>query len=85
MWMTCCASTHRDTHRGTWSIASAICFFAGDIMHGAALQLIDPTICARYDSDPGQSIKTRNTILDYAVANSLTVLGAHIPANGVLF
>ena len=59
--------------------------FAGDIMHGAALQLIDPTICARYDSDPGQSIKTRNTILDYAVANSLTVLGAHIPANGVLF
>ena len=59
--------------------------FVGDIMHGAALQLIDPTICARYDSDPGQSIKTRNTILDYAVANSLTVLGAHIPANGVLF
>ena len=59
--------------------------FVGDIMHGAALQLIDPTICARYDSDPVQSIKTRNTILDYAVANSLTVRGAHIPANGVLF
>lgn len=59
--------------------------FVGDIMHGASLQLVDPTICARYDSDPGQSIKTRNTILDYAVTNSLTVLGAHIPANGVLF
>ncbi len=59
--------------------------FVGDIMHGASLQLIDPTICARYDSDPELSVKTRNTILDYAVANSLTVLGAHIPANGVLF
>lgn len=59
--------------------------FVGDIMHGASLQLVDPTICARYDSDPEQSIETRKAILDYAVTNSLTVLGAHVPANGVLF
>ena len=59
--------------------------FVGDIMHGASLQLVDPTICARYDSDPERSINSRCTILNYAVTNSLTVLGAHVPANGVLF
>lgn len=59
--------------------------FVGDIMHGAAIQLIDPTICARFDSDPEQSVKARNDLLNYAVENSLTVIGAHIPGNGVLF
>lgn len=59
--------------------------FAGDIMHGAAVQLIDPTINAGFDADPAQSVITRNRILSYAVANSLTVLGSHIPLNGVLF
>lgn len=59
--------------------------FVGDLMHGASIQLIDPTICASYDADRAQSIATRNSILSYAAANSLTVLGAHIPLNGVLF
>lgn len=59
--------------------------FAGDLMHGAAIQLIDPTINASYDADPAQAIATRNLILSYAAANSLTVLGAHIPNNGVIF
>ena len=59
--------------------------FVGDIMHGAAIQLIDPTICARFDSDHAQSAKIRNDILNYAIENSLTVIGAHIPGNGVIF
>ena len=59
--------------------------FVGDIMHGASIQLIDPTICANFDADRAQSIATRNRILSYAAANSLTVLGAHIPLNGVIF
>ena len=59
--------------------------FAGDILHGAAVQLVDPAICASFDADRAQSILSRRTILDYAVANSLTVLGAHVPLNGVLF
>ncbi len=59
--------------------------FVGDLMHGPALQLIDPSICAGYDADRNQAIISRNTILSYSVANSLTVLGAHIPVNGVLF
>lgn len=60
-------------------------FFVGDIMHGASLQLIDPTICANFDADRQQAIDSRNRILSYAAANSLTVLGAHIPLNGLLF
>lgn len=59
--------------------------FVGDLMHGSSLQLIDPSICAKFDSDRIQAIATRNTILSYAVANSLTVLCAHAPLNGVIF
>lgn len=59
--------------------------FVGDIMHGMAIQLIDPTINARFDANPEQAITTRESILNYAAARSLTVLGAHIPLNGVIF
>lgn len=59
--------------------------FVGDIMHGMAIQLIDPTINANFDTDPAQSVTTRKSILNYAVNSSLTVLGAHIPLNGVIF
>lgn len=59
--------------------------FVGDIMHGMAIQLIDPTINASYDASPTQAVATRKRILDYASSRSLTVLGAHIPLNGVLF
>lgn len=59
--------------------------FVGDIMHGMAIQLIDPTINARFDASPAQAVATRKNILDYAVTRSLTVLGSHIPLNGVIF
>lgn len=59
--------------------------FVGDLMHGAEIQLIDPAICAGYDADRSQAIASRNLLLNYAVSNSLTVLGAHIPNNGVIF
>lgn len=59
--------------------------FVGDLMHGASIQLIDPNICANFDADRAESIATRLRILSYAAANSLTVLGAHIPLNGVIF
>ena len=59
--------------------------FVGDIMHGASIQLTDPTICANFDGDRAESIATRQRILSYAAANSLTVLGAHIPLNGIIF
>lgn len=59
--------------------------FVGDLMHGASIQLIDPSICAAYDADRSRSVISRNRLLSYAVANSLTVLGAHVPLNGILF
>lgn len=59
--------------------------FAGDILHGASVQLVDPTINASFDRDKDQSIESRISILNYAAVNSLTVLGAHVPINGVLF
>ena len=59
--------------------------FAGDILHGASIQLVDTSINASFDRDPDQSVASRNAILSYAAANSLTVLGAHVPLNGVLF
>lgn len=59
--------------------------FAGDILHGMALQLIDPSICANFDMDKAHAIHSRESILRYAAAKSLTVLGAHVPNNGVLF
>lgn len=59
--------------------------FVGDIMHGASIQLLDPEICASYDADRSEAIASRISILSYAAANSLTVLGAHVPLNGLLF
>lgn len=59
--------------------------FVGDLMHGTSLQLIDPTICAKFDADRNQAIATRNSILSYAASNSLTVLCAHAPLNGIIF
>lgn len=59
--------------------------FAGDILHGMALQLVDPEICANFDADKALAIRSRRNILEYAAANSLTVLAAHVPNNGVIF
>lgn len=77
-----CASGHTPGHTA-YRLGDLL--FAGDIMHGMAVQLIDPTINAGFDADPAQSVATRKSILNYATANSLTVLGSHIPLNGVLF
>lgn len=60
-------------------------FFVGDIMHGISLQLTDPTINASFDADPAQAVATRISILSYAAAQSLTVLCAHAPLNGIIF
>lgn len=59
--------------------------FIGDLMHGISIQLINPSICAFFDADKSKAISSRNVILDYAIQNSLTVLCAHAPLNGVVF
>lgn len=59
--------------------------FVGDIMHGPSIQLLNMNICANFDADTEQAIASREKILSFAAVNSLTVLGAHVPCNGVLF
>ena len=54
-------------------------------MHGRALQLPAPTICARYDANRPQAIATRTLILRYAAANALIPFRVHVPGNGVVF
>lgn len=52
----------------------------GDLVHGAALQLIHPEICAAYDMDMQMAVKTRKYYLDYARENNLLMAGMHQPA-----
>ncbi len=57
----------------------------GDIIHGAALQMANPDLCARYDQNPELAIRNRESILDYARMNRLTMAGMHFPAPGFLY
>ena len=52
----------------------------GDLVHGAALQLNNPEICATYDMDKDLAVKTRIRLLQYAKENGLTMAGMHLPA-----
>ena len=51
----------------------------GDLIHGAALQLEHPEICATYDMDKQEAIKTRKKLLQYARENGLVIAGMHLP------
>lgn len=51
----------------------------GDIMHGTALQLPHPEICAEYDMDKPAAAESRIRILGYARKNGLTMGGMHFP------
>lgn len=51
----------------------------GDIMHGLALQLDNPEICARFDMNTDSAIISRKAVLDLARRDSLTVYGMHFP------
>lgn len=52
---------------------------AGDIMHGVALQLKHPQHCAKYDKNPEQAILSRQSILEMAQREGLTLYGMHFP------
>ena len=51
-----------------------------DLIHGAALQLEHPEICATYDMDKEKAVKSRKCFLQYAKDNGLTMAGMHLPA-----
>lgn len=54
----------------------------GDLIHGSALQLEHPEICATYDMDKESSVSARKHFLQYAKDNQLTMAGMHLPAPG---
>lgn len=53
-----------------------------DLIHGAALQLEHPEICAAYDMDKDAAVKSRKHFLRYAKENGLTMAGMHLPPSG---
>lgn len=57
---------------------------AGDIIHGAALQLADLDLCPTYDMEPAEARVARKRILQYARMNNLVVAGMHLPAPGFM-
>lgn len=51
----------------------------GDIMHGVAIQLTRPDICASYDADKLLTVASRKRILNYASQHNLMMAGSHFP------
>ncbi len=56
----------------------------GDLIHGAALQLPYPDICASFDMDKRLAILSRKYFLQYAEENGLVVAGMHLPSPAFL-
>lgn len=52
----------------------------GDLVHGAALQMADPELCASYDMNPESAVATRRHLLEYAREHHLILAGMHLPA-----
>lgn len=52
----------------------------GDLIHGVALQMVNPEICASFDMDKKAAIESRKSFLNYAKENGLTIAGMHLPA-----
>ena len=57
----------------------------GDLLHAAALQFPHPEICAKYDVNPEEAVKSRRRILDMAAEENIPVAGVHIPKPGMGF
>ncbi len=56
----------------------------GDILHGAALQLADSKLCARFDMDREKATLSRVSVLRHARRNGLLIAGMHLPAPAFL-
>lgn len=57
---------------------------AGDIIHGAALQVLHPEYCASYDMDYAKAIQTRKDIMKFASENKIDIAGMHVPLPGII-
>lgn len=54
----------------------------GDLMHGAALQMAHPEICANFDMDKAKASESRKHFIEYAENNGLVMAGMHLPEPG---
>lgn len=72
----------KDIHRDIQYTASAVFFIAGDLIHGATLQILHPEFCASYDQQAEQAASTRRYYLEYVRRNHLIMAGMHLPAPG---
>ena len=53
--------------------------FWGDLVHAAALQFALPEVCATYDMDMTEAVKTRREVFEKAATGNIPVAGAHLP------
>ena len=53
---------------------------AGDVMHGVALQLEHPEICARFDMDKANAVASRKMLIEKVRTEGLRMYGMHFPA-----
>lgn len=75
--MTCDACGHTPGHT-VYQIGTLL--IMGDLIHGAALQIPHPEICATYDMDKEAAIKARKQYLQEADENQFVMAGMHLPA-----
>ena len=52
---------------------------AGDIMHGVALQLDNPEVCARFDMNHEDAVASRKDLIEIAKASGLKMYVMHFP------
>lgn len=57
---------------------------AGDLLHGAAIQIPHPEICASFDMDKKLAIQCRKQYLQYVKDKHLTLAGMHLPVPGFM-
>ncbi|MGL6196043.1 MAG: MBL fold metallo-hydrolase, partial [Thermoguttaceae bacterium] len=53
--------------------------FAGDLLHGAALQFAYPEFCASYDQAPEKSVAVRRALLKRAAEDDWIFTSVHLP------
>lgn len=52
---------------------------AGDVMHGVALQLENPEVCARFDQNQENAVTSRKALIELAKSEGLKMYGMHFP------
>ena len=65
-------------------IKSAGVLIAGDLMHGAAIQMLRPDVNASFDMDGARAAGSRVKVLDCVRANGLVMAGMHLPEPGYI-